>query len=224
MKIIENQTDLVISYLTLRRTIGILAISLPFILLIGSIVCGNCDGLQQSISAFYHTNMRNLFVGVLCAVALFLFSYRGYELRDNIAGDLAALFALGVAFFPTSSIAHLPGCSVQCGEEVPIIGTLHFVFAALFFLTLSYFSLVLFVKTNKKELTKPKKNRNRVYRVCGYIMLASILLIAVSFPIMKKYPQVADYHPVFWLETIALIAFGTSWLTKGEVLWPDNGD
>ncbi len=218
----ENSNNLVISYLTLRRSIGILALTLPFILLIGSIVCGGCEEIQQSISGYYHTAMRNVLVGVLCAVALFLFSYRGYELRDNIAGDLAALFALGVAFFPTSSICPLPNCNIAPVFEIKIISTLHFVSATLFFLTLSYFSLVLFTKSNvdKKNIKQPKKNRDFVYKVCGYIMLSCIGLIAFYFFVLdEKY--IAQYNPVFWLETIALMAFGFSWLTKGEVLWID---
>lgn len=28
--------------------------------------------------------------------------------------------------------------------------------------------------------------------------------------------------PVFWLETVALLAFGTSWLVKGELVLKDK--
>jgi hypothetical protein len=54
--------------------------------------------------------MHNVFVGALCAVALFFWAYRGYkreeddkkiDIGDNRAGNLADLYALGVAFFPT---------------------------------------------------------------------------------------------------------------------------
>lgn len=34
--------------------------------------------------------------------------------------------------------------------------------------------------------------------------------------------QLALWHPVFWLETLALEAFGFSWLVKGETLWRDK--
>ncbi|MEN8228312.1 MAG: hypothetical protein ABFS38_09180 [Bacteroidota bacterium] len=76
----------ILSHYAMRKAIGILGISLPVILVVGSAAFGKCDEVQQSISAYYHTNMRNIFVGVLSAVALFLFSYRGHDWMDNIAG------------------------------------------------------------------------------------------------------------------------------------------
>jgi hypothetical protein len=30
------------------------------------------------------------------------------------------------------------------------------------------------------------------------------------------------FNPVFWLETIAILAFGVSWLTKGEAILKDD--
>lgn len=42
-----------------------------------------------------YTGMRDVFVGALCAIAVFLRSYRGYDRRDHIAGNLACVFAAG---------------------------------------------------------------------------------------------------------------------------------
>jgi hypothetical protein len=78
----------IISYYTMRRAIGILGITLPLILVAGSSLFGPCEEVQISISAYYHTNMRNIFVGLNCAVALFLFAYRGHDWMDNLAGYL----------------------------------------------------------------------------------------------------------------------------------------
>jgi hypothetical protein len=33
---------------------------------------------------------------------------------------------------------------------------------------------------------------------------------------------VKGYHPVFWLEALAIFAFGTSWSTKGEAILRDE--
>jgi hypothetical protein len=33
--------------------------------------------------------------------------------------------------------------------------------------------------------------------------------------------ELQQYKPVFWFETIAVWAFGLSWLTKGNVLFKD---
>jgi len=57
----------------------------------------NEDIIQESISHYYYTGMRNVFVGALCAVALFMFFYCGYDKWDDLAGDMAGIFAIGVA-------------------------------------------------------------------------------------------------------------------------------
>lgn len=207
----------VISYLTLRKGVGILGISLPIILVIGSIVCGDCQEIQSSISSYYYTNMRNIFVGIICAVAFFLFSYKGYDRRDDMAGDLACLFALGVAFFPTSITEPLSNCIPE-PVDTKLLNKIHFISAALFFLTLSYFSLVLFTKGSSNPTGK-KKERNMLYRICGYVMISSIAMIALYCWVLEEYfPVLHKFDPIFWLEVIALWAFGISWLTKGKAI------
>jgi len=60
-----------------------------------------------------------------------------------------------------------------------------------------------------------------VYRVCGYIILACILLIGVvSLPTVK--PNVDRFMPIFWFEALAVVAFGASWLVKGETILKDK--
>ncbi len=218
----------VISYLTLRRAIGILGIALPIILVVGSVIVCNCFEIQVSISNYYHTCMRNIFVGVLCCVGLFLFSYRGYELKDDIAGHLGGIFAFGVAWLPTTFKGDAT-CLITPIYENPLTGILHLISATLFFGVLIYFSLFLFTKSATKEssLTTKKKrtqkeNRNLVYKICGYTMLGCIVLIGIYIALFKgKYTWLDNTNVVFWGEAIALWAFGVSWLTKGEVLWRD---
>lgn len=160
--------------------------------------------------------MGNGFVGVLCAVALFLFSYRGHDYKDNIAGHLAGLFALGVAFLPNNTV-----------DPTTLINKLHLASACLFFVVLIYYSLFLFPRSDQsKPYASPKKNRNKVYYICGFTMSGSILLIAIYMAWLKKsYPELEKLKPVFWLESLALIAFGISWITKGQVIFKDlNGN
>ena len=33
---------------------------------------------------------------------------------------------------------------------------------------------------------------------------------------------IAWVRPIFWLEVVGLVAFGFSWLVKGETLWRDR--
>jgi hypothetical protein len=204
--------NLVISYLALRKAIGYLGIALPVVLSLGAWIFFQ-DGIQSSISSYYHTGMRGVFVGTLCAIGVFLLSYRGYDRSDNIVGNLCCVFAVGAALFPVAPDYATTSC-------VRVIGGIHLAFAALFFLTLICFSLFLFTKTDRSEpLPKGKRRRNTVYRACGYAMLICILLIAVYHLIPCKARSLLEvYNPVYWLEAIAVWAFGISWLTKGAAI------
>ena len=219
----HSNNSMLISYMLLRKIIGCLGILLPVVLAAGGLIYANCTSIQSSISDYYHTEMRNIFVGTLCAVALFMFAYKGHDKRDKIAGNLACIFALGVAFFPTK-VDVLSECATECIDYKPWINIVHFTSAFLFFVVLIYFSLVLFPKTHNTTgpLSVEKKQRNRVYKISGYTMIVSIVLIAVFIFFFKEDKTLQQLDPVFWLEAIALLAFGISWLTKGQFLYGDK--
>jgi len=207
------QDSLVLSYLDLRKAIGTIGIALPFVLAIGKLLLDG-PGIQSSMSAYYHTVMRDVFVGSLCAIAVFLLSYRGYQRQDYIAGKLACLFAIGVAFFPTA-----PDLDPSARDK--IVSMAHSLFAMAFLLTLAYFSLAQFRKTDPSKPPTPQKlQRNIVYTVCGWTILACILLI-VGLALLPGDAPVKRLDPVFWLESLAVVAFGVSWLTKGEAILKD---
>jgi hypothetical protein len=211
----SSESLLVLSYLELHKAVGIIGFSLPFVLVFGKMLLQG-PGIQSSISGYYYTDMRNVFVGSLCAIGVFLMSTRGYDRNDEIAGILACVFAVGVALFPTTP-------DVGATSQDKLIGKVHLSFAALLFLTFAYFSLALFTKTAPDKTPTPRKlQRNIVYRSCGYTILASILLIVVvALPPVKS--LVERLTPVFWLESLAVLAFGVSWLVKGETILKDQG-
>ena len=205
---------LVLSYLGLRKAIGVIGISLPFVLAFGKIILGS-PGLQSSISEYYYTGMRDVFVGSLCAIAVFLLSYKGYDRRDGLAGGLAGVFAIGVALFPTTPTGNVT-------PQAAVIGAIHIICAFSFFLTLAYFSLVLFRKTDPhKTPSRRKLQRNRIYTFCGYAILASIATIAI-LALLPHGTAFMKFDPFFWLESLAVVAFGVSWLTKGEAILKDE--
>lgn len=212
----NKEASLVISYMTLRKVIGILGLALPFVLSLGEWVIFR-KGLQSSISSYYHTGMRDVLVGTLFAIGVFLSSYKGPDRKDSIAGDLACIFAIGVALFRTTP---------DDKGSLDALGVVHLLCAGLFFLTLTYFSLFLFTKTNpNKTPTRRKLQRNLVYRVCGYTMFACILLMGIySFLPKAVSALLKPFTPVYWLEALAIIAFGVSWLVKGEAILKDEGE
>ena len=205
---------IVFSYLALRKAVGVVALALPFVM---AIPCWVLRGhaIELSISGYYYTGMRNLFVGSLCAIAMFMLCCRGYDWKDEVAGIFSAVCALGVAFFPTT-----PDFGATPGQQQ--IGTLHYIFAALLFLTLAYFCLVLFKMTAKgRVVTRKKKQRNLLYTVCGWVIIASILLIVILKLLTIRYLP-GGLGSVFCFETTALLAFGTAWLIKGETFLKDE--
>jgi hypothetical protein len=211
-----------ISFKTLRKWVGYLGVALPFVLVGGSMIIAKCPDIQHSISHYYYSNMKVFFVGILCAVSFFLISYSGYSRLDNILTNVAAVFCLLVAVFPTDLEQEsdwLKNTNTFIDADLHV---LHFVSAGLFFLILAIISIWLFTRSNKaKEHLRPeKKRRNTIYRYCGWIMIFSLLAIggrAIFFGNDTHNPTF-----VFWFETLMLVAFGVSWLTKAEVISGDK--
>jgi len=204
----EYKNNFVISYLELRRTIGIVGMAMPFILAGGARLFFSI-GLQPSLSAYYNTPMRDVSVGLMFFISGFLWSYRGYNQRDEIAGKLASAFGWLSAIFP------LPENAAQFNLMV----ILHDGFAVLFFMVLVYFSGFLFTKSDPdKPLTPQKTLRNRIYRACAIIMGAS-LAIGLT---LRFIPALDPFHPLLWGETLATEAFGIAWFVKGEGILKDE--
>jgi hypothetical protein len=196
------------SYLALRKAVGWIGILLPVVLPLGAIVIFREDTIRENISVYYYSGMRDVFVGALCSIALFLFFYKGYDKWDNRAANLAGFFALGIAFFPT----------VPSGPY-NISATIHLICAAIFFTILAAMSILLFTRS-KPGPTKRKLIRNKIYVICGLVMVVSMagVLMFLLF-IAKKRPESTF---IFWGESVTLVAFGVSWLTKGGTLYPDK--
>jgi hypothetical protein len=206
---------LVISYLNLRKALGFIGLLLPFVLMFGRILLEG-GGLLNSISGYYHSIVGDIFVGGLCAIGVFLFSYRGYDRRDDLASATAGVAALGVALFPTT-----PGLTATPRETT--IGYLHLFFAAAFFGLMAYICLRLFTKSNKppSEHTPEKRKRNMVYVASGWTIVVCIVLMLLLI-FVPTTSAIRAIKPVLWLETIAVVAFGLAWLTKGEAILADR--
>ena len=212
-----NDKSLAFSYLALRQTVGYLGFALPFVLSLGAMILFDTE-IQSSLSSYYHTGMGDVFVGTLCVMGVFLLCYRGYDKRDHRAGILAGVCAVVMALFPVTPDDAAAGGGFR-------IGLVHLAFAGLFFSTLTYFSLRLFTKKHRtKPPTNKKLQRNKVYKACGYTMAICIVLIIIYYIVRSRTGSLLEeYHPVFWLESVAVVAFGISWFIKGEAMLKDVG-
>ena len=230
----------VIHLKTLREAIGFIAVGLPFALAIGENIrdwllpnaaSTNRALIEGSISAYFHTGMREVFVGSLCAIAVFLVCYKGYQRRDNLAANIAGVCALLVAVFPTreqpreagdTGVPVIDSATLFSSANAPdpaYVSWVHFTSAVIFFATLAYMSLFLFTISTKPSQTPEKLRRNKVYRFCGITILVCIIVIAIGKFFLSDAVSRTSY--VFVFESIAVITFGFSWLTKAEVFLGD---
>ena len=219
-----STNPVVLSYYTMRRTVGIIALTLPFTLAAGAIlaallISGHLPHplLQRSISDYYYTPMRNLYVGSLWSIAAFLACSRGYDLHDEITGYLAGGVTLGVACCPPFN----PRSSYYTPQDFAF-GFIHTAFAALMYLMLAYICIFLFRKSSpERPFTRRKRDRNRIYAASGLIMVACMMAmvgLTVRSAVERRHPS----PWLFWCEALANCAFGVAWLTKGEGFMRDK--
>jgi hypothetical protein len=212
----DQKQNLIHSYLALRNSIGFIGILMPFTLVIGNSLIFKADCILYSISRYYYSCMRDVFVGALCGIALFLFFYRGYDNWKKINWDkwittTGGFLALGIAFF------HGPE-----DGGINLSGLVHLLCASLFFALLACYSIFVFTRKSSNP-TIEKLDRNKIYLVCGLVMFACIAGIIIYFSCNNFDPaKTSKTCFVFWAETIALVAFGTSWITKGGTIHPDK--
>jgi hypothetical protein len=225
---IDRDDSRVISYLTLRKAIGGIGFALPFMLVIGNVlfllVRGEVPGLGDSISGYYYTVMGGVLVGSLCAIGVFLLSYRGYDdpawpnIRgpEDLVSSAAGIGAIGVALFPTPKGSDPTTLEDFLGPDR--LGLIHVGSAALFFIALAYISIKLFTGCDlatHDPISDTKKGRyNLIYKACGYGILVFIAAIAAVWLLPDDFP-IRQWHPVLWLEWLAILAFSTSWFIKG---------
>ena len=195
-----------------RQLIGYIGLFLPVILIFMAVFR---DGVEQwrslrSVSAYYYSGAVVAFVGMLVALSLFLFTYRGFRNKhyraERVVSIIAAVAALVVAIFPTGA----PEGVDPLSWWTPLSGILHLVFAILLFLLFAVFALFLFpIKAREMKVRPGKRRRNRVYYSCGIVILASIAWAGINGRLGKS---------IFWPESIALAAFAISWLVKGRAI------
>lgn len=218
MKSKQTSENDVSTYRRIRSAIGFLGIGLPIVLLVLPIFPNFKTNVQESISHYYYTNLRELFTGVLCAVGLFLMRYKGHKnpnlwKNDNLLTNIAGWMAFGIALFPTNA----EDCAQKIYTIIPIchptLGVVHYAFAGIFFVVLAIISINVFTIGQEENSQIPISilNENKIYKTCGYLMLVTIVLV----PILGAFEIP---HSTLICEAIALILFGTSWLIKGRAL------
>ena len=217
LKINGHDNSNITSYWYLRNAIGYIGLLMPTWVKFGAYFREDI-AFTNSISAYYYTGMRDVFVATLVLVGVLLACYRTDKLSDNIVAFIAGLAACGVAFFPMAPeysqvLIDKYGCfqSKNCYEGIGVLG-FHFYFVAIFFALSFYMVFFRFSANTERFPTSQKLTRNKLYKICGGIMFVSFLIIG--------YMSYSHNPNIYLPETFAILAFAAAWLVKGQaVVW-----
>jgi hypothetical protein len=210
------------SFFLMRTLVGIIGLALPLTLLLGDLFFLEATfSARGSLSAYYHSGMRDVFVGTLCVVGILLVTYKVIERnRGNTLSTIAGFSALGVALFPT----HLPSSmdetaltplQVRLGED--LVGAFHYIFAAVFILALA----VLCYDFAQRERSRPQQRAGYRARFSPdswymfHIGMTGLIVAAILFIVFTMLLGIFDTYSLLLGETVVVFAFGLSWLAKG---------
>jgi hypothetical protein len=199
------------TYITLRYGLVVVGVLYPVALwAIGAFVYG--IEWRPSMSHYYFAPypeaplekvfpMRVWFVGPLCAIATGLALYKGFTNWENVALNLAGVFALLVALFPMNV-----DCTVECGPS------LHGTAAILLFACLAFVA-VFCAQATLAYLPEPGRRTwfRRRYKVLGVAMLASPLA-ALALTLATR----NESRFIFVAEALGVWCFAAYWWVKSR--------
>ena len=216
------------SYLLIRTIVGLIGILLPIVFIIGErYFVGGGVHVRGSLSAYYHTSMRDIFVAGLCVIGFLLATYMSGKIKswDFWLSLVAGVAVLGVVFFPTWRPGLLSGAP-RCGTtptpegcspiqqqlgEAPVAG-IHFVCAAVFILSLAWIS---FLFARREERYGKNAGMARFQRICGWAIVGAVVGV-VAGELLRI--DIWELTPLYIEEVMSVWAFGASWLSKGKDL------
>lgn len=211
----------------LRLIVGFVAFALPLLVKYKS------STVLTSISASYHTEAQDIFVGSLFVIATVFFAYNGHDSTwESGISKLGALAAACAAIYPTA-------CD-SCTSDIK--SQIHGIAAFILFASIVYFCFGPFSKAAKEKLDKAlealeegkqkaqerkqkaaqkaaneARERLMVYWVCGSVSAICMLIIAAAnflLPVETSRALQITYRG----EYVAMWAFGVAWLVAGKII------
>jgi hypothetical protein len=207
----------------LRLGVGVIGTVLPLALIAGNWITGGKVIVPASMSGSYYTSTRNLFVGALCALGVFLIGYR-HTRRQNRCTWFAGVCALLVAFDPTAP--------PRPQTEPAWINYLHHTAAGALLFTLGLFCWIVFADHANAGTVPPRSMADRVRswvtrawdilkrggRSCLYLGCGLLVFISGALALYTGlWPTSwsAGWQSCYLFEAVAVFAFGIAWLTAG---------
>jgi hypothetical protein len=200
------------TYKMLRVGVAVIAFAFPVLLWIGGYMCAGL-GLEGSMSAYYHAGngaMRNVFVGILFAIGMALFVYQGFTKLEDIALDLAAILACGIALCPMAAV----------NAPTTIVSRLHGICAISFFVCIGY--VCIFRASDTLSLIKDAQKRRAyalTYKLLGFLMVAFPVAAFVFLSLLQWNKSV-----IFFVEAAGVYAFAFYWVIKSWEMSETSAD
>jgi len=193
------------SYVFMRLAIGVLGFLLPPLLVfLEPILFDGQPYPRGSLSAYYYSGVRELFVGMLCAIGVFLVIYKiADRTRESRVSTYAGIAVIVVALFPTGKPgAGVPPTPLQnlLGEE--LVEAIHFFFAGAFIFLLGLIT---------RYFGKHRPERRRLHYAC-----AVVIGLALALAVIAGFTGEPD-KGILIAEWIAVWAFAISWLATVEL-------
>jgi hypothetical protein len=195
---------------------GVAILFPPSLWVVGEFIPALQTQFQPSMSAYYHTPLRNIFVGCLFIIGSFLYLYRGFTRRENYLLNVAGVCAVVIAVCPT-----LVACNkldVVCEKrllETFMLPVPHAIAAVLFFICIavscifdSKATLSLISSRTRRDLFKV------LYLLYGVAMIVLPLTAAYFSYIGERAFEATDRHLVYRVEFAAVWVFAAYWITK----------
>ena len=193
------------SYIFMRLCAAALGIAVPLVLVFGEpLVFDGMPFVRGSLSAYYYSGARELFVGLIWAIAVFLITYKILEWsRESLLSSAAGVAAIVVAVFPTGR----PGDGFDLTPLQEWLGEgrvekIHFVAAAVFIGALGLIS---------SYFGRYRATNTRVHWAAVVVIAAAAALALVA-----AFTGEPD-KGILIAEWSAIWAFGASWLATVEL-------
>jgi hypothetical protein len=208
------------SYLLMRAIIGFIGVTLPLVLVVGDHLIGRgVPFVRGSVSDYYYSGMRDFFTGSMFAAGIFLIAYKIFERSlNNLLTVIAGLAAFAVALFPTNrAVPGTPLTPLQDRLGEATVAQVHLASSGVFILSLAVISFFFGLQEGRRTQQRPTGRAMLSPHFWRWFHWTAALLIlaSVAFLGVTEFQHTYPAHSRFVAETVAVVAFGLSWLFKG---------
>jgi hypothetical protein len=203
------------SYLCLRALIGALGVLLPILVIFGAryLFSEGSPFPRTSISDYYYSGAREIFVDTLAATGVFFVAYKILEANvENLLSVLAGLAAVTISLFPTGKDNFeqaIPNNGTQKLIGAVNASDVHYGASIVFLVCLTLISVCFGFREGARTRRPKQKVRPAIWRGFHWVCAGAMALALIGVLVMSwNYALLAG-------EIVCALAFGASWFAKG---------